>query len=222
MSIALSLRGYGRTFTTPAGALRAVDGVDLDIAPGEFTALVGPSGCGKSTILRALAGLLVPSEGEAEVAGRSTVGRPGQVAFMPQRDTLLPWRRALGNATLGAEIRGRDKAEAEAEARALLERFGLGGFERAWPSQLSGGMRQRLALLRTFLAGLDVLVLDCLRREPHVTHLGLDQALAIAAELRPKRTLLTHLSHEFDHDALAAELPSGVEPAYDGLEIVLT
>lgn len=72
------------------------------------------------------------------------------------------------------------------------------------------------------LGGLDVLVLDCLRREPHVTHLGLDQALAIAADLKPNRTLLTHLSHDFDHEMLAAELPPGVEPAYDGLEIALT
>ncbi len=79
---------------------------------------------------------------------------------MPQRDLLLPWRRALANATLGAEVSGRDLAEAEATARGLFERFGLAGFEEAWPSELSGGMRQRLALLRTFLQGRDVLLLD--------------------------------------------------------------
>jgi ABC-type nitrate/sulfonate/bicarbonate transport system ATPase subunit len=111
-------------------------------------------------VLRVLAGLLVPDEGGAFVGDGSTIGRPGQVAYMPQRDLLLPWRRALANATVGAEVRGRDRREARSEAAALFERFGLAGFERARPSELSGGMRQRLALLRTFLADRELLLLD--------------------------------------------------------------
>jgi ABC-type nitrate/sulfonate/bicarbonate transport system ATPase subunit len=155
---AIEVAGLRHAFGTVA-ALRSVD---LTVPPGGFTTLIGPSGCGKSTVLRVLAGLLTPSGGTARVAGRSCVGRPGLVAFMPQRDTLLPWRRALANATLGAEVAGDAETRRTAHRRAgeLFERFGLGGFERAWPSQLSGGMRQRVALLRTFLAGRDVLALD--------------------------------------------------------------
>jgi ABC-type nitrate/sulfonate/bicarbonate transport system ATPase subunit len=111
-------------------------------------------------VLRVLAGLLVPTGGTALVDGRSCIDRPGLVAFMPQRDTLLPWRRALGNATLGAEIGGADRPAVRRRAEDLFDRFGLDGFERSWPSQLSGGMRQRVALLRTFLADRDVLALD--------------------------------------------------------------
>ena len=142
------------------GPLDVVCDVSLQVPNGRFCALVGPSGCGKSTVLRVLAGLLVPSAGRAEIDGRSTVGAPGQAAYMAQRDLLLPWRRAVDNAIVGAQARGLDRAAARGKALALFDRFGLGGFERAWPHQLSGGMRQRLALLRTFVAGLDVLLLD--------------------------------------------------------------
>ncbi len=137
-----------------------LDDVSLEAAPGTFVSLVGPSGCGKSTLLRVLAGLLTPDGGEAEVGGQSAIGRPGLAAFMPQKDLLLPWRRALQNATLGAEIAGMKRPEARARALALFDQFGLTGFERAWPAQLSGGMRQRLALLRTFLTPADTLLLD--------------------------------------------------------------
>jgi ABC-type nitrate/sulfonate/bicarbonate transport system ATPase subunit len=142
------------------GPLAVIDRLDLAVPEGGFVSLIGPSGCGKSTALRVLAGLLVPSGGTARVEGRSCVGRPGLVAFMPQRDTLLPWRRALANATLGAEVAGVGRADARRRAAELFGRFGLAGFERAWPSQLSGGMRQRVALLRTLLAGRSVLALD--------------------------------------------------------------
>jgi ABC-type nitrate/sulfonate/bicarbonate transport system ATPase subunit len=146
------------------------------VPDGAFVSLVGPSGCGKSTLLRVLAGLLVPTEGEARVDDRDARGRPGLAAFMPQRDLLLPWRKAAGNAILGAEIAGVPRARARAHAAELFERFGLAGFEKAWPSQLSGGMRQRLALLRTFLVPSGVLLLDepfgaldaITRREMHV------------------------------------------------------
>jgi NitT/TauT family transport system ATP-binding protein len=143
-----------------AGPTVALDGFDLSVAAGSFVAVVGPSGCGKSTLLRVLAGLLVPEAGAAAVEGVDVIGRPGTCAWMAQHDDLLPWRRTLGNATLGAELRGVGRAEAVARARPLLERFGLAGFEDAWPSQLSGGMRQRVAVLRTFLVDAPVLLLD--------------------------------------------------------------
>jgi ABC-type nitrate/sulfonate/bicarbonate transport system ATPase subunit len=155
---AIELRGLGHAFG--AGATPALLRADLEVPRGSFVSIVGPSGCGKTTILRILAGLITPTEGEAFVGGVSAIGRPGLVAYMPQKDALLPWRRALDNATLGAEVRGVSRKLAREQARALFPRFGLTGFERAWPVQLSGGMRQRLALLRTFLTPGDVLLLD--------------------------------------------------------------
>ncbi|MGK2966073.1 MAG: ABC transporter ATP-binding protein [Tepidiformaceae bacterium] len=156
----VEVREVSHTFPGKVGGLRVLANVNLDVRPGEFVSIVGPSGCGKSTILRMLAGLLAPSAGDVLVGGTSAVGVPGRVAYMPQRDLLLPWRKALGNAALGAEIGGMEADEAREKAQALFGRFGLAGFEEAWPSQLSGGMRQRLALLRTFLIQRDVLLLD--------------------------------------------------------------
>jgi ABC-type nitrate/sulfonate/bicarbonate transport system ATPase subunit len=144
----------------PEGPVAAVDGFDLRVEPGSFVSVVGPSGCGKSTVLRVLAGLLAPDGGSATIDGLDVAGRPGATAWLPQRDALLPWRRALGNAVLGAELHGVPAAVAEEQARSLLVRFGLEGSEDLWPSELSGGMRQRVAVLRTFLTPAPVLLLD--------------------------------------------------------------
>jgi ABC-type nitrate/sulfonate/bicarbonate transport system ATPase subunit len=156
---AVELRAVSHTFEGRQ-AVETLREVSFSVAGGAFVSLVGPSGCGKSTLLRVLAGLLVPSDGDARVAGASVLGQPGRVGYMPQRDLLLPWRRVRDNATLGAEMSGVRRSEARAAAGTLYERFGLSGFERAWPSQLSGGMRQRLALLRTFLVPRQTLLLD--------------------------------------------------------------
>lgn len=143
---------------TPVTALEAVN---LEVADGEFVAILGPSGCGKSTLLRALGGLLDP---RARLAGEVNVPRDGSgrtaTAWMPQRDGLLPWRRALSNAMVGAIAAGVPRERALPRARQLFQDFGLSGFERAWPHELSGGMRQRLALLRTCLTERPVLLLD--------------------------------------------------------------
>ena len=156
----VEVRGLRVAWPGEDGPVVAVDEVDLRVEPGSFVSLVGPSGCGKSTILRALAGLLVPDGGTVAVDGADVAGRPGATAWLPQRDALLPWRRVLGNAVLGAELHGIPAAEAEARARDLLVRFGLAGTEHLWPSELSGGMRQRVAVLRTFLTPAPVLLLD--------------------------------------------------------------
>jgi ABC-type nitrate/sulfonate/bicarbonate transport system ATPase subunit len=140
--------------------VRSLIGIDLDVAAGSVVAVVGPSGCGKSTLLRIIAGLTEPTSGTVRVDGADVAGRPGRTAWMPQHHNLLPWRRVLANAVLGAEVAGAQRDVAESRARPLLERFGLGGFERAWPSQLSGGMRQRLAVLRTVLIPAPVMLLD--------------------------------------------------------------
>jgi ABC-type nitrate/sulfonate/bicarbonate transport system ATPase subunit len=155
----ITVDGIAHTYggATPVDAIARLD---LHVSAGEFLALVGPSGCGKSTLLRILAGLVAPTEGTAMVGDRGANGNPGLVAYQPQHDLLLPWRRVMANATLGAEVAGVDRTRAHAHATERISRFGLTGFERAWPATLSGGMRQRVALLRTFLVPRPVLLLD--------------------------------------------------------------
>ena len=155
------MRGLGKTFEGADGEpIVALDGVDLVAEPGELVAILGPSGCGKSTLFHILAGLEQPTAGEALIDGAERDDRLGVCAFMPQRDSLLPWRRVLDNTTLGLELAGVPRDEARRRAEPLLERFGLGAFTRAWPWQLSGGMRQRAAFLRTVLTGRPVMLLD--------------------------------------------------------------
>ncbi len=151
-----------KTFPAERGhePLTALADVSLELQPGEFVSLVGPSGCGKSTLLKILAGLLAPSAGEVLLAGERATALLGRVGYMPQDGLLMPWRSTLDNVAVGLELAGVSRREARERARAEFGRFGLEGFERHWPRALSGGMRQRAALLRTFLAGRDVLLLD--------------------------------------------------------------
>ena len=134
--------------------------VTVDVAPGEVCCLVGRSGCGKTTILHALAGLTTPLSGRVLLHGEDVTGRPGRVSYMLQKDLLLPSRRIIDNVCLPLVLAGARRDEAHAKAAPLFERFGLAGCERKWPSELSGGMRQRAAFLRTYLMGADVTLLD--------------------------------------------------------------
>jgi putative hydroxymethylpyrimidine transport system ATP-binding protein len=152
---ALSLNGL----TVSRGDSPVLDDITLDIQPGEFVSVIGPSGCGKSTLLAALTGEVTVSGGTIDVGTRESEQVP-PFAWMPQSDSLLPWRRLLENATLGLEVAGFSREQAEATVRPMLEEFGLDGRERAWPSELSGGMRQRVALLRTVALGRPLLLLD--------------------------------------------------------------
>jgi ABC-type nitrate/sulfonate/bicarbonate transport system ATPase subunit len=155
--VAIDLAAVSHSF----GELEVLEGLDLRIASGEVVGVVGPSGCGKSTLLELIAGLLEPSAGELRVDGRTAAAqRLARCAYMPQRDLLLPWLAAIDNAALAPRNRGASRADARAQAAPLFERFGLGGFEQARPSELSGGMRQRVAFLRTLLAGKPVMLLD--------------------------------------------------------------
>lgn len=138
----------------------ALEGVDLDVGAGEFVSIIGPSGCGKSTLFNILAGLVRPSSGQVLLDGVEPDGLLGRIGYMPQKDLLMPWRSVLDNVTLGMEMDGVRRREARERARGELPRFGLAGFEDRWPGNLSGGMRQRAALLRTFLAGREVMLLD--------------------------------------------------------------
>ena len=167
--LALEMRAVVRRYPAAAGAARpgaptpvtALEGLDLAVREGEVLAVIGPSGCGKSTLLELAAGLQEPDEGTvAAFGGVSAPERLGACAHMPQRDLLLPWRDALANAALALECGGLSRREARSRAAPLLERFGLGQFAGARPAALSGGMRQRVAFLRTLLAGRPVLLLD--------------------------------------------------------------
>ena len=147
-------------FQTPAGPFQALSPVNLTIQTGRFVSLIGPSGCGKSTLFNVIAGLLAPTSGRVEIDGENATGTIGRVGYMLQKDLLLPWRTVLDNVCLGMEIRGMPLAQARARAAPYLARYGLGGFEQQYPRALSGGMRQRAALLRTLLFDTDVILLD--------------------------------------------------------------
>ena len=140
--------------------LVAIKGVSLSIAAGEVVSLIGPSGCGKSTLLNMGAGLFLPNEGEVFVEGVPVRKPNPQVAFMLQKDLLMPWRTIRQNAEFGLQLRGVRPAERRERAQSLLERCHLGGFEDHYPHQLSGGMRQRAALARTLAIDPLVLLLD--------------------------------------------------------------
>ena len=135
-------------------------GVDLRVHEGEFVSLVGPSGCGKSTLLNIIAGLERPDSGTVEIDGAQGGSRLAVSGYMHQKDLLMPWRTVLGNAVLPLEMRGVPRREARRRALDLMNTFGLSGFENQYPSALSGGMRQRVAFLRTLLADKDILLLD--------------------------------------------------------------
>jgi ABC-type nitrate/sulfonate/bicarbonate transport system ATPase subunit len=152
----LELRGLGKHF----GALEVLRDLSLEARSGEFVAILGPSGCGKSTALAILTGGTPASAGEVLIDGAAGPVPAGRFAYMPQADALLPWRRVIDNAALGLEVRGTPRREARERVRPLLPTFGLDGFEEAYPFQLSGGMRQRAALLRTVVQECDVLLLD--------------------------------------------------------------
>jgi len=187
----VSIRGLGHSY----GELRAIERLDLDLPANGVLGLVGPSGCGKSTLLELIAGLQEPEQGEIEVGGaRADTERLKRCAFMPQRDMLLPWLSAIDNAALALRNRGMSRKDARLEAAQLFERFGLAGFERSSPAELSGGMRQRVAFLRTLISGKPVLALD----EPFasldaITRAEMQEWVAGALEAEPRTVVLvTH------------------------------
>jgi ABC-type nitrate/sulfonate/bicarbonate transport system ATPase subunit len=191
----VALSGVGRRYRSRRREVAALDGLDLRIGGGEVVAVVGPSGCGKSTLLELAAGLQEPDEGRVAAMGvADPAGRRAVCAYMPQRDLLLPWRDALGNAALALECQGVRRSEAGRRAAPLFERFGLAEFEHARPADLSGGMRQRVAFMRTLLPGRPVLLLD----EPFgaldsITRASMQAWLAEALSEEPRTVLLvTH------------------------------
>jgi ABC-type nitrate/sulfonate/bicarbonate transport system ATPase subunit len=191
----VELGGVGRSFESKRRSVTALERVDLQVREREVVAVVGPSGCGKSTLLEIVAGLQEPDTGTVGVAGeRALSARRRACAYMPQRDLLLPWRDALANAALALECQGVSGREARRLAAPLFERFGLAAFEHSRPADLSGGMRQRVAFLRTLLSGRPVLLLD----EPFgaldaITRARMQEWLAETLAAEPRTVLLvTH------------------------------
>ena len=177
------------------GSIDVLAGIDLDVRAGEIVALVGPSGCGKSTLLELVCGLQAPSSGAVAAA---------PAALLPQRDALLPWADALDNAALPLRLAGRRRAAARREAEPLLAALGLRGFERARPAQLSGGMRQRVAVVRALLTGRSILCLD----EPFgaldaITRADTHRWLAGALAAEPRTVLL--VTHDVEEALVLAD-----------------
>ncbi|MDA0301686.1 MAG: ABC transporter ATP-binding protein [Chloroflexi bacterium] len=156
----LAVSGIEKRFVQDGRTVDVLRGIAIEAHAGEFVSVIGPSGSGKSTLFNIIAGLEEPDAGEVRVSGAVVNGHVEACAYMPQQDLLFPWRRILDNTTLGLEIQGVPREEARHRAGALFARFGLAGFERAYPYMLSGGMRQRAALLRTVVQDRPILLLD--------------------------------------------------------------
>jgi ABC-type nitrate/sulfonate/bicarbonate transport system ATPase subunit len=192
----IRLENVGRTYRTQRGGdTEALAGVSLRGAPGQVLAVVGPSGCGKSTLLELVCGLQAPDRGALECA---------PAVLMPQRDLLLPWLSALDNAALALRIAGVARATARRRAAALFAELGLAGFQEARPCELSGGMRQRVAFLRTLLAGKPILCLD----EPFgaldaITRAEMQEWLARTLAREPRTVLL--VTHDVEEAILLAD-----------------
>ncbi|MBV8734081.1 MAG: ABC transporter ATP-binding protein [Solirubrobacterales bacterium] len=194
-NIGVHVEAVARTFTTRRATVVALEGMTLRARGREIVAVVGPSGCGKTTLLELICGLQRPDAGTVRAA---------PAALMPQRDLLLPWLSALDNACLALRARGLSRAAARAAAAPWLERFGLQGFERNRPAELSGGMRQRVSFLRSLLAGKPVLALD----EPFaaldaITRLQMQGWLGRVLERDPRTVVL--VTHDVEEAVMLAD-----------------
>lgn len=174
----IDVRNVSLRYFAPQGETEALDDISLSVAPGEFVGIIGQSGCGKSTLLSIIAGILEPSSGSVTVDGMPVTKPSASIGYMLQQDYLYEWRSILDNALLGAQIQKRDMREARERAIHLLHKCGMGDFLDHYPRQLSGGMRQRVALARTLVTNPDVVLLD----EPF-SALDSQTRLAIADEV---------------------------------------
>jgi ABC-type nitrate/sulfonate/bicarbonate transport system ATPase subunit len=157
----LEVKNLTVTFRTDGGgSFEAIHNLSLAVPDGDFVSILGRSGCGKSTLFNALAGLIAPTGGTVCCDAEVINGRPGHAGYMMQRDYLFPWRTVRDNVVLGLDVTGEDKRVSRERAAALFPRFGLSGFENYYPAAISGGMRQRAALMRTMLLERDLLLLD--------------------------------------------------------------
>jgi NitT/TauT family transport system ATP-binding protein len=191
---ALTVERFTKRFDTADGPLLAVDAMSFSVAPGEFLAVIGPSGCGKSTLFNAIGGLVSDYHGRIVVDGQPSSGPNPAIGMVFQEESTFPWRTVLDNVAFPLEIQGVARAERHARARDFISLVGLSGFERRYPAELSGGMRQRVAIARTLAFRPRILLMD----EPFAsldeqTRLLLgDKVLQIQQELRQTTLLITH------------------------------
>ncbi len=210
-----------KSFDADGRVVPVIGDLSLTLNEGEIVAIVGPSGCGKTTLLNTLCGLIAPDAGQVSWFGREMSGQPAGVGYMLQKDLLLPWRTALRNVMLGLEIRGVSLSEAEERAHVMLDQLGLHGFADHYPTTLSGGMRQRVALARTLVNEPDVLLLD----EPFAaldfqTKLLIESDTAkLVRESRRSVLLITHDIEEAvsiaDRVIVLSKRPTRVKAVYD-------
>ncbi|HLH94187.1 MAG TPA: ABC transporter ATP-binding protein [Xanthobacteraceae bacterium] len=190
----LLVDGIVKRFDTPDGPLTAVDHVSFTVAAGEFVSVIGPSGCGKSTLFNIIGGLVDGYEGSVSVAGERVAGPHAAIGMIFQEESTFPWRTVIDNVAFPLELAGLPKAERYEKARHFVELVGLAGFERRYPAELSGGMRQRVSMARTLAASPKILLMD----EPFAaldeqTRLLLgDKVLQIQQELEQTTLLITH------------------------------
>jgi NitT/TauT family transport system ATP-binding protein len=183
-----------KRFETPDGVLTAIDHVSLSVAPGEFVGVIGPSGCGKSTLFNVIGGLLDGYDGAVKVAGERVKGPHPAIGMIFQEESTFPWRNVIDNVAFPLEIAGLPRAERYDRARYFVKLVGLDGFERRYPAELSGGMRQRVSMARTLAAQPKILLMD----EPFAaldeqTRLLLgDKVLQIQQQLKQTTLLITH------------------------------
>lgn len=200
----IRLVDLSHTFTGRAGAVRALDPINLEVGAGEFVAIVGRSGCGKSTLLRLVAGLVTPTAGEVWIGGERVRQPRPNVSVVFQRPALLPWRSVIDNVMLPAEIHRWPRKECHARARELLELVGLAGFERRLPHELSGGMQQRVAVCRSLLTSPEVLLMD----EPFsaLDALTREELCAGLQDIHMRlRTTIMFVTHSIDEAVLLAD-----------------
>ena len=160
MKDVVAIHNISMKYQSPNGEISALQGIDFSVQDGEFVSIVGPSGCGKSTLLSIISGLLYPSSGTVRLYGEKVSGTSKKIGYMLQKDHLFDWRTIWQNVMLGLEIRKAVTKEAKERARVLLKTYGLYEFRNKYPSQLSGGMRQRVALIRTLVTDPQILLLD--------------------------------------------------------------
>ncbi len=200
----IEFRNVAKTFWTKDDEVRAVENVNLAVLPGEFISLVGPSGCGKSTLLNMTAGLFQPTEGEVVYAGSKVVSFNYKTGYMTQNDHLLPWRDVVGNISVPLEVRGQRKGEARERVQSLIKLVGLTGFEKSYPSQLSGGMRKRAALARLLAYDPETLLLD----EPFAAldaQLRLNMQIELRSISRSLNKTIIFVTHDLDEAVALAD-----------------
>ena len=218
---AITIRHVALKYLTPERETVALLDINLDVAAGEFVALVGPSGCGKSTLLALMAGLVAPSQGRIAIKGSAVAAPSPRVGFMFQKDTLFEWRTVLQNVLIGAELLHLPSQASRDRAEELLRRYGLQDFFHSLPHQLSGGMRQRVALARTLLPRPDILLLD----EPF-SALDYQTRLALSDEmsgiLRKEGKTVVLVTHDIgeavsmaDRVVVMSKRPGQIKSQYD-------